>query len=209
MKSIGLLRVLSLLGFLLLMAPFYDQCNGRGTKLKIAEEVEAPAINVSDSIPVQKTEVIEELQTNSDKESILVTAYECIDDEGTQNVYELAEFITLYYSMTYDEFTSELEEDLKEKRYDLISGCIRSIACLVIILSSLLVLVCSFLNRYKWMYNLTLVNLISLFILSICILFFDSLFETIRQFKWGYYLFLVVQLTQFIILRQSRLKIPN
>jgi hypothetical protein len=32
MKSIYSLRLLSLLGFLLLIAPFYDMCNGHGMK---------------------------------------------------------------------------------------------------------------------------------------------------------------------------------
>ena len=48
MKSIRTLRLLSLFGFLLLIAPFYDQCNGHGMK-KVEE---APAVEVIDTTAV-------------------------------------------------------------------------------------------------------------------------------------------------------------
>lgn len=92
MKSTSLLRVMSLFGFLLLIAPFYDQCNEKGMKSKKAEEAETSAIDAKDSTQVQKTEVKEEINLNLEKEPFLTRAYEFIDDEETQNTYELVEY---------------------------------------------------------------------------------------------------------------------
>lgn len=209
MKSISLLRVLSLLGFLLLIAPFYDQCNGKGMKYKKAEEAEVSAIDVKDSIPVQKIEVKEEVKLNSEKGSFFTRVYEFIDDEDTQNAYELSEFLKVYYDMTFADFKADVKEDFKNNKYDPISYLIRSIAFLSIIIFTLLQLLSSIFKRYKTIHKLSILNLVSLLIGIICIVFFDSLFETYRQIKWGFYAFLVVQIALFYFSKRQLRSITN
>lgn len=209
MKSTSLLRVLSLLGFLLLIAPFYDQCNGKGMKYKQAEEAEVSAIDVKDSIPVQKIEVKEEVTLNSEKGSFFTRAYEFIDDEETQNAYELSEFLKVYYDMTFADFKADVKEDFKNNKYDPISYLIRSIAFLLIIVFALLQLITSILKHYKRMYKLSILNIVMLIVALISIVFFDSMFETYRQIKWGFYAFFVVQIALFYFSKRQLRSITN
>lgn len=209
MKSTSLLRVLSLFGFLLLLAPFYDQCNGRGMKLEKSEVVEISKNDDKEPIPVQTTETIEKENLHSDKEPFLTRAYEFVDNEETQNAYELAKFLGVYFDITFDDFNAEIKEDLKENKYDSISYLIRSIAFLSILIFTTMQLLSSFFKRYKVMCKLSNFNLISLLIGIICIVFFDSLFETFRQIKWGFYVFLVVQITLFYFSKSQLRSIPN
>lgn len=208
MKSTSLLRVLSLLGFLLLIAPFYDQCNGKGMKYQ-HEEAEVSANDAKDSIPVQKTATNDEVALNLEKEPFFTRAYEFIDDEETQNVYELAEFLTVYFDMTYADFKSEIIEDFKKNKYDGISYLIRSIAFLLIIVFTPFQFISSILKRYKLLYKLAILNIVMLFIATICIVFFDSLFETYRQIKWGFYVFLFVQIVLVYLSKRHLRSIPN
>lgn len=208
MKATSLLRVLSLLGFLLLIAPFYDQCNGKGMKYQ-HEEAEVSAMDTKDSIPVQKTATKEEVALNLEKEPFFTRAYEFIDDEETQNAYELAEFLTVYFDMTYADFKSEIAEDFKKNKHDGISYLVRSIAFLLIIIITLLQLISSILKNYKRLYQLSTFNIGLLFIATICIVFFDSLFETYRQIKWGFYVFLLVQIIMVYFSKRQLRSIPN
>lgn len=209
MKSTSLLRVLSLLGFLLLIAPFYDQCNGKGIKYKKAEKAEVSAIDAKDSIPVQKTEVKEEVKLNSEKDSFFTRVYEFIDDEETQSAYELSEFLKVYHDMTFADFKADVKEDFKNNKYDPISYLIRSIAFLSIIIFTLLQLFSSIFKRYKTIHKLSILNLVSLLIGIICIVFFDSLFETYQQIKWGFYAFFVVQIALFYFSKRQLRSITN
>lgn len=208
MKATSLLRVLSSFGFLLLMAPFYDQCNGKGMKYQ-HEEAEVSAMNTKDSIPVQKTETKEKVTLNLEREPFFTRAYEFIDDEETQNAYELAEFLTVYFDMTYADFKSEIAEDFKKDKYDTIFYLFRSIAFLLIIVFTLFQFISSILKRYKWLYKLAILNIGMLFIATICIVFFDSLFETYRQIKWGFYAFLFVQIVLVYFSKRQLRSIPN
>lgn len=209
MKSISLIRVLSLLGFLLLIAPFYDQCNGKGIKSKQAEEAETSAIDAKDSIPVQKAEVKEEVNLNLEKSPFLARVYEFVDDEETQNAYELTEYLVAYYEMTFTDFKSEVAKEFKKNKYDTISFFMRSMAFLLIIVFVLLQVISSILKRYGMMYKLSVLNLVLLLIAIICIVFFDSLFETYRQIKWGFYAFLVVQIALFYFSKRQLRSITN
>ncbi len=205
MKSTILLRILSLLGFLLLMAPFYDQCNGR----KQPHEAIISEVDAKDSIPSHKTQDREEINLNPHKDSFLTRAHEFVCDEETQNAYELAEFLGVYYDMTFADFKSEVKDDFKNDNYETISCLIRSLAFLFIIVFSVLQLISSFFKRYKAMYKLSILNLISLLIGIICIVFFDSLFETFRQIKWGFYAFFAVQIALFFLSKRQLKSIPN
>lgn len=216
MKSIRTLRLLSLLGFLLLIAPFYDQCNGHG--MKKAEE--GPAVEaidttavVVDTIAVTNRAVKDNNPILAEKEPIIkndtiteikkeeipsyVKAYEFVDEEETLNAYELANISSAYFEGSFAEFREELIKDFKKHKYDGLSLFILSFSFVFIVLISFSILILSFTKRIKWVYKLSIVNLSFILITLICILFFDSLFETYKQIKWGYYAFILVQLGIF------------
>ncbi len=126
MKTNRLLRVLSLIGFLLLIAPFYDSCNGqrmhRVADANAEVTIDTTAVEI-DSTAIDSTEVANaetDTVTNSVgkyEESFLDKAYEFIDDDGSENVFEFA-------SISYDtilEFNyNELKKGIKEEGYGVI-----------------------------------------------------------------------------------------
>jgi hypothetical protein len=203
MKSVRTLRLLSLLGFLLLIAPFYDQCNGHGMR-RAEAPVEAPVV---DSIAVDSPEskinnaieandVVKDSIVNAEKSEIPLyhKVYEFIDDEDNQNAFELAEISTAYFEGSFSKFKEELSKDFKKHKYDGLSLPIRSFSFVFIIFITFLILILSFSKRIKWVYKLAIANITFILITLICILFFDSLFETYKQIKWGYYAFTLVQI---------------
>jgi hypothetical protein len=206
MKSIRTLRLLSLLGFLLLIAPFYDQCNGHG--MKKAEK--APAVEAIDTTAVEtssvknNTPILVEKEPIINKDSITEIkrketpfyqkAYEFIDVDNNQNAFELAFVSRTYIEGSFAEFKKELAKDFKKHKYDALSLFIRSFTFVFIVITSFSILLLSLLKRIKWVYKLSIVNISLILITLICILFFDSLFETYEQIKWGYYAFTLVQI---------------
>ena len=206
MKSIRTLRLLSLLGFLLLMAPFYDQCNGHGMKKAEAPTkelmvdttaIESLTVKNNNSIernPIAKDSIVD-LKTI--ETPIYVKAYEFIDVESNQNAFELANMSSIYFEGSFAEFKEELSKDFKKHKYDGLSLFIRSFSFVFIMFITFSILILSFTKRIKWVYKLSIANLSLILITLICILFFDDLFETYKQIKWGYYAFTLVQLGIF------------
>ncbi len=174
MKPIIFLRFLSLFGFLLLIAPFYDQCNGRGMRqAEATETIDSTAIVIEDESIKQASEInkvndsidiIDESENNS---SICKKIYEFIDEEETQNAFELADYIKGYFDMTFAEFKDELVEDRKKNQYNTSSFLTRSISFILIVISSFLILILSFLRKINWIQLLTIINLISLLVATI------------------------------------------
>ena len=135
MKSIRTLRLLSLLGFLLLMAPFYDQCNGHGMKKAEAPTkelmvdttaIESLTVKNNNSIernPIAKDSIVD-LKTI--ETPLYVKAYEFIDVESNQNAFELANMSSIYFEGSFAEFKEELSKDFKKHKYDGLSLFIRS-----------------------------------------------------------------------------------
>ncbi|WP_396185148.1 hypothetical protein [Flavobacterium sp.] len=206
MKSIRTLRLLSLLGFLLLMAPFYDQCNGHGMKKAEAPTkelmvdttaIESLTVKNNNSIernPIAKDSIVD-LKTI--ETPLYVKAYEFIDVESNQNAFELANMSSIYFEGSFAEFKEELSKDFKKHKYDGLSLFIRSFSFVFIMFITFSILILSFTKRIKWVYKLSIANLSLILITLICILFFDDLFETYKQIKWGYYAFTLVQLGIF------------
>lgn len=206
MKSIRTLRLLSLLGFLLLMAPFYDQCNGHG--MKKAEE--APAVEAIDTTAVETSSVKNNTPIVVEKETIVnndtITeikkeeipfyqkAYEFVDEGETLNAIELAFVSRAYIEGSFAEFKKELVKDFKKDRYDGLFLFIRSFSFVFIVIISFSILISSIFTKIKWVYTLSISNIFLIVITLICILFFDHYFETYKQFKWGYYAFTLVQI---------------
>ena len=206
MKSNHSLRLSSLLGFLLLMTPFYDQCNGRGMKKAepAAEEVmidttavESPT--VKNNIPIVEDNIVKDSIVTVEKIEIpfYQKAYEFIDYENNQNAFELANMSTVYFEGSFAEFKEELSKDFKKHKYDGLSLFVRSFSFVFIVFITFSILILSFSKKIKWVLKLSIVNLSLILITLICILFFDDLFETYKQIKWGYYAFTLVQIGIF------------
>lgn len=203
MKSIRAIRLLSLLGFLLLIAPFYDQCNGHGMR-KVEAVAELPAIDTT-VVEIPKSKKNNPILVNNIvKDSIFIVekieipfyqkVYEFIDVENNQNAFELANVAMEYFKVSFAEFKDELFKDFKKHKYDGLSMFIRSFSFVFIVIISFSILILSLLKRVKLVYKLSIINIFLILITLICILFFDSLFETYKQIKWGYYAFTLVQI---------------
>jgi hypothetical protein len=218
MKSIRTLRLLSLLGFLLLIAPFYDMCNGHGMKkaepaaespMPDTTAVETPSIKNNTPILVAKEPIIDKDSTAEIKRKEIpfyAKAYEFVDDAGTLNAYEFAVNSSCLFEGSFSELKKDIKEGIKENDYSGLFAYIRYICFLFIILFSFSIFVLSFFNRVKLICKFSKINLVLLFITIICTLLFDPFFESYKQIKWGYYAFTLVQIG---IYYTSKLQISN
>jgi phosphatidylserine synthase len=101
-----------------------------------------------------------------------------------------------YFENSFKEFKIQLLKEIK-KDYRVITFHIKNICFLFIILFSTSILFLSFFKKSKIIHQLSKINLVLLLITIICIVFFDPLFETYKQIKWGYYAFILIQLGIF------------
>ena len=178
MKTTKTLRLLSLLGFLLLFAPFYDACDGE-LFLKKAPE---------NDIVVKKT-VQEKL-------------YDVVVDEESFSAIEIA---ATTVNGRFKEMTEEMIRVFKEKDWKNLSVFV-SIIFDFIVLTSLSLMILSFTKRAQTLNKLALVNTIfSLFTLCY-IIFLESSFEHFRQIKWGYYAFIITNLLLFNYSKPNKIK---
>lgn len=209
MKSILSLRLLCLLGFLLLIAPFYESCGKKA--LAPAEEVmvdttaiELPAVKNNILILEEKELIINEdsiAEIKRNKTPFYQKAYELIDDEETLNAYEFAVNSLILFEGSFSEF----KKDIKKENYGMFIFHLRNFSFLFIVLFSIAILILSFFNRFKLIHKFSKIILVLLFITIICSIVIPF-FETYNQFKWGYYAFTFVQLG---ILYTSKLQISN
>ena len=218
MKSILSLRLLCLLGFLLLIAPFYDQCNGHGMR-KVeegspVEVIDTTAVVIDTTIvdttvvetnAVKNNNSIEQNPIATDSVGEVETidtpfyekAYEFIDDEETLNAYEFAVNSLILFEGSFLELKKGVKKGIKENDYSGLFVYLTTLCFLFIILFSISMLILSFFNKVKLIRRFSKINLVLVFITIICILFFEPFFETYKQFKWGYYAFTLVQLGIF------------
>lgn len=202
--------MLSLLGFLLLLAPFYDHCNGH--RMKMVESTAAACVDTTavepDSIKINATEVnkvkvdtINNLKTIAET-PFYVKAYNFIDDDDSENAFEIAEInINCVLEFNYKEF----KEGIKSKDgYKGVFFQLKNFSFLLICIVTLLISILSFKNIQR-VHKLSRLNLILLFITVIC-LFLEGLFETISQIKWGYYAFIITNLLIFYYSKTNKLK---
>ena len=215
MKTTRLLRMLSLLGFLLLLTPFYDHCNGRGMKMAEANAeatVDSTAVE-TDSVRIDTTEVNKiEVDTINNFTQIAEIpfyekAYDFIDDDDSENAFEIAILNKGYFNMTFDEFEKDISKGIKDNDYTGFFFGLKNFCFLLITIITLLISFFSFKN-FKWVHKLSRVNLILLLITVIC-LFLEGLFETITQIKWGYYAFIITNLLIFYYSKKNKSQILN
>jgi hypothetical protein len=204
MKSTHLLRVLSLLGFLLLMAPFYDQCNDKKMKSR-----KVAMLDEANATKVDKFKEQEPIELDSERKLVSSTIYDFIVDEDSQNMFELAEFGYVFLENNFAEFKDEVAQDFKKNNFDTLTFLLRTIAALLIIGFTIFQLIAAILKKQKWMSLFSLCNLIFLLIIAICIVFFDRMFETLSQIKWGFYTFIILQIVLLYFSKKELKKTSN
>lgn len=202
MKSNQTLRILSLVGFLLLIAPFYQQCNG---KVEVPTEevavdttaIEIPSFDKNKSITENSKTEDSIVQQEKVEFSTFQKAYNLIDDDGNENAFELSLQFNAYFEGSFEEFKKELFKDFSEHDYGGLFFIIRSFLFCLIVLFSFFLFMLSFTKRMNWVHKLSKINLFFILTTIICILFLDPFFETYKQIKWGYYAFTFVQIAIF------------
>lgn len=208
MKTISATRVLSLVAFLLLMAPFYDHCNGKFLR----KENGIPVEQVADSTNMIQTHNVNsiikkvELIVNDSikKKEIEVTpfyerAYDFIDDVEIENAFEIAGFTKGYYESPFEELKREVKIGFQKRDFKGLFFHIKIISFLGIVIITFLMLPFSFSNKKATFYKLSKLNLILLGLTIICT-FLDGMFENFSQIKWGYYVFTLIQIALFMTL---------
>lgn len=179
MKTSRLLRVLSLLAFLLLFAPFYDACDGKSFFKRIPEN----------DIVVEKP--------------FREKAYEVIVNEDAFNGFDIAApMVTNSLKSTKEEL---IELSKKKDWYNNLTVIISLIFNFIVLISFLL-FVLSFLKKKKLIVKLALINSILTTITFLYIVCLESSFGHLRQIKWGYYAFII---TNVLILCYSRKSVKS
>ena len=219
MKSIRTLRLLSLLGFLLLMAPFYREC-GKAVEAPPEERIDTtavvidttaivtPAIKNNNPILVEKensinTDSITEIKRK--ETPFYVKAYEFVDDRETLNAYEFVISSLGLFEGSFSDFKKGIKKNIKENDYGMFIIHFRNFSFLFIILFSISILILSFLNRVKLIHRFSIIILVLLFFTIICLIVLPF-FTSYKQFKWGYYAFTLVQIGIYYI---SKLQISK
>jgi hypothetical protein len=199
------LRILSLLGFLLLMAPFYDACNGKGMKsAEASAEVALDSISMNQGSEIivkdSNPEISNQTFTTSEHEvTQLEKAYNFVDDENTLNGFEFANAsIDLISEILETNFQKNVKEFKESKIVDIFGFFVNFLFVLIIAISILMICI-SFFDKIKLLKKLALLNFIFILITLFYILLFDPLFEEISQIKWGYYVFVSIQMIIFLV----------
>ncbi|MDI1255355.1 MAG: hypothetical protein PSV16_04580 [Flavobacterium sp.] len=176
MKANVSLRFFGVLGFLLLMTPFYDSCNGKGLCQKIPEG-----------------QLKEPEKTFSDK------AYDFIVCEESLTGFELAELpiISIYENPNLSKVA------LKKAHIADFFTFFITLFFLFCAMISFVTMCLTFTDKLRLIQKLALLNVVLIFITFFYIVFFESSFETITQIKWGYYAFIAVQIA--IVVQSKRM----
>ena len=192
MKTSRKLRLLSLLGFLLLFAPFYDSCeNWKNGLLKSYDEYHA------NGKLIEKT--------------FLQNIYNVVVDDLSFNGFQIASF-SIYgvQDITFKEFQAEVSNAFKKEEWYKDLGIVISFVFDIIIVISFGLILLTFADRIRLFNNLALANTILILFTLLYIIFLESSFEHWRQIKWGYYAFLVTNLLIFYSSKQAiNLKNPK
>lgn len=218
MKSNTKLRLLSGFAFLLLLAPFYNSCNGKYFFSKDVAKTEEPTATevpligegidstfVKDTISNQKDISVTDTIAKAIEVPFYQKTYEFIDDGDTENAIELAghlpNLLGGIFEKPFKETIIECKEGIRERNFSGLSLIIASLCFVIIVINTFIVLCLTSFKRLRLIYKLTIISLICVSISLVCIVFFVPFFETYKQIKWGYYAFII---TQLLILRFSK-----
>lgn len=212
MRTISATRVLSLLAFLLLIAPFYDHCNGKFIGKDNSKSAEKK-IDSTGSIQTQNTDSITKKVAVVVNDSIHViekdripfyeSAYDFIDDPESENAFEIAGFAKIYFETPFKEFKINVQNGIQKRDFKGFFFHIKVISFLGIVVTTFLMLLLSFTDKKTILYKLSKLNLILLGLSIICT-FLDGIFENFSQIKWGYYVFTLLQIVIFGVLYKNQ-----
>jgi len=170
MKTTRTLRLLSLLGFLLLLAPFYDSCDG----------------NYIHKVNTDGTEIKED-------KTLKTKIYDIVVNDDAFNAYQIAAIsVFTLENSTFKGIKEDVVKSIKNKDWYKDMGVIISFLFDIIILITFLILVLSFTKKTKSLSKWALVNSILIVITLLYIILLDNTFNHFRQIKWGYYAFIIV-----------------
>ncbi len=188
MKTTKRLRLLSLLGFLLLMAPFYDSCENRKNGfLKSYDEYDA------NGKLIEKT--------------FFQNIYNVVVDDLSFNGFQIASFsIYAIQDTTFKEFKEEVSNAFKKEEWYKDLGILISFVFDIIIVISFGLILLTFADRIRLFNNLALANTILILFTLLYIIFLESSFEHFRQIKWGYYAFIFVNMLLFYYSKPNKIK---
>lgn len=180
-----LTRLLSILGFLLLFAPMFQQCVGVMKEVAVEE----PAIDIkvsefkesTDSISVQSSE---DVFKGDSKHENVADFFKIFDSSESTNAFE---YTKLFYDFNIDLL---FENETFSKKDLLIYLQTFMIAFLVI--NQIAIVFLSFFEKIKYLKKLIIANLIFLLIGLICFVL-QSTFEIYTQIKYGFYLLVIHQ----------------
>jgi hypothetical protein len=202
MKSIFTLRFLCIISFLLLFCPFYDMCNGHGMK-KTAQAtdaiVDATSVNAS-ALEVKKSMSEKENQEPIEKyhPTGFQYLYEMIDDDDSQNAFEIATMCTVYFDSSILELKNSIITGIRKNDYRGFFFGLKNFGFLFIIILTFVNLILSFTQKIKFVFKFSKWILILLLITIVC-LFLEGHFEEVSQIKWGYYVFILVAIGVLVL----------
>lgn len=184
MKTTRTLRLLSLLGFLLLMAPFYDSCDGNYIHKVNADGTE---------IKIEK--------------SVRTKIYDVVVNEEAFNAFKIANLsIYTIQETTFKEFKDEISKSFKKEDWYKDLGMFISFLFDIIIIISFVLFLLSFTKKTKSLHKLALANSILILITFFYVILLESSFEHFHQIKWGYYAFIIVNILIFYYSKPNRIK---
>ena len=179
MKTTKRLRLLSLLGFLLLLAPFYDSCENRKNGfVKSYDEYDA------NGKLIEKT--------------FLQNIYNVVVDDLSLNGFQIASF-SIYgvQDLTFQELKAEISKAFKQEEWYKDLGMVISFLFDIIIVISFALILLTFSDRTRLLNKLALTNTILIILTLLYIVFLENSFEHWRQIKWGYYAFIITNVFIF------------
>jgi len=170
MKTNRLLRILSLLGVILLMAPFYDSCDGGGFRKVRDTECNGKTIEIPLHLKV----------------------YDVIVDDQSFNAFQIASLsIYALKEATFTDIKNDIVKSVKLKDWYKDIGVLISFIFMVVILLSFSLLILSFTARHLLFKKVALVNLILTILTLSYLIFLEKSFVHFSQIKWGYYAFIL------------------
>ena len=170
MKTTRTLRLLSLLGMLLLFAPFYDSCDDLLRKQSIDEQ----------GNPVKETK------------SVTEKMYDAVVDEEAMNAIEITGLsLFMIQNATFEDCMYDIKKSLHTHDWYRDLGVVISFVFDFIALFSIVILILSFTKKIVVLRKVALANTILITITWLYVILLEHSFEHWHQIKWGYYAFIL------------------
>lgn len=178
-----IIRLLSILGFLLLFAPMFQQCVGVMKEVSVEE----PLVDIkvsefkesTDSISIQSSD---DLYKKDSKHEKADDFFKIFDSSKSSNAFE-------YTKLFYDFNKDLLVKNETFNKKDLLIY-LQTFMIALLVINQIVIVFLSFFKKTKYFKKLIIANLIFLFVGLICFIF-QSTFETYTQIKYGFYLLII------------------